>query len=63
MKIIAAIEDPNVIQKILEHMSLDTKPPPIHPARGPPKVERHFEDEFVQQHFEIYFDNFNQSAD
>jgi hypothetical protein len=28
MNIIAAIEDPRVIRKILEHMGLDTKPPP-----------------------------------
>jgi hypothetical protein len=42
MKIIAAIEDPKVIRKILEHMGLETKPPPQHPARGPPKVQHHF---------------------
>ena len=63
MKIIAAIEDPKVIRKILEHMGLDTKPPPLYPARGPPKHEHHFEDEYFQQHFEMNFDNFNQSAD
>jgi hypothetical protein len=63
MKIIAAIEDPKVIRKILEHMGLETKPPPLHPARGPPKVHHHFEDDFNQQHFEMNFDNFNQSAD
>tara|TARA_B110001454_G_C12722566_1_gene435429 strand:- start:2927 stop:3136 length:210 start_codon:yes stop_codon:yes gene_type:complete len=28
MKIIAAIVDPKVIPKILEHRGLDTKPPP-----------------------------------
>ncbi len=59
MKIIAAIEDPRVIKKILEHMGLSTKPPPLHPARGPPKHEHHFEDDFNQQHFEMNFDNFN----
>lgn len=59
MKIIAAIEDPKVIRKILEHMGLATKPPPLHPARGPPKVQHHFEDDFNQQHFEMNFDNFN----
>jgi hypothetical protein len=58
MKIIAAIEDPKVIRKILEHMGLDTKPPPLHPARGPPKVHHHFEDDFSQQHFEMNFDSF-----
>ena len=63
MKIIAAIEDPKVIRKILEHMGLDTKPPPLKPARGPPKVKDHFEDDFAQQHFDMNFDNFNQSAD
>jgi hypothetical protein len=45
MKIIAAIEDPKVIRKILEHMGLATTPPPLYPARGPPKVQHHFEDE------------------
>jgi hypothetical protein len=63
MKIIAAIEDPAVIRKILEHMGLDTKPPSLHPARGPPKVQHHFEDDFAQQNFEMNFDNFNQSTD
>jgi hypothetical protein len=36
MKIIAAIEDPKVILKILQHMGLATKPPPLYPARGLP---------------------------
>lgn len=63
MKIIAAIEDPRVIRKILEHMGLATKPPPLHPARGPPKVQHHFDDDFNQQHFDMNFDNFNRSAD
>ena len=63
MKIIAAIEDPKVIRKILEHMGLDTKPPRLMPARGPPKVQHHFEDDLAQQHFDMNFDNFNQSAD
>ena len=59
MKIIAAIDDPKVIRKILEHMGLATKPPPLNPARGPPKAHQHFEDEYFQQHFEMNFDNFN----
>jgi hypothetical protein len=58
MKIIAAIENPKVIRKILEHMGLDTKPPPLQPARGPPKQESHFQDDFLQQHFED-FQKFN----
>ncbi len=36
MKIIAAIEDPQVIKKILEHLDLPTKSPMPWPARGPP---------------------------
>lgn len=64
MKIIAAIEDPAVIRKILDHLGLDTKPPPLKPARGPPKAhQHHFEDNFNQQHFEMNFDNFNQFAE
>ena len=35
-KIIAAIEDPKVIKKILNHLGLPTKPPEPWPARGPP---------------------------
>ena len=63
MKIIAAIEDPKVIRKILDHMGLDTKPPPLKPARGPPKVQYHFEDDFAQQHFDMNSDNFHQFTD
>ena len=37
MKIIAAIEDPPVIKKILEHIGLPSKPPMPWPARGPPQ--------------------------
>ena len=37
---------------------LETKPPPLYPARGPPKVYHHFEDDFAQQHFEMNFDSF-----
>ena len=37
MKIIACIEDPPVIRKILDHLGLPTKPPVVWPARGPPK--------------------------
>lgn len=54
MKIIAAIEDPKVIRKILEHMGLDAKPPPLQPARGPPSLESHFTDDFLQPHFEDF---------
>jgi hypothetical protein len=37
MKIIAAIEDPKVIKKILTHLKLPTKAPTPWPARGPPE--------------------------
>jgi len=36
MKIIAAIEDPHVIKKIVLHLGLPTKASTIFPARGPP---------------------------
>jgi hypothetical protein len=36
MKIIAAIEDPQVIKKILEHLGLPSRPPMPWPTRGPP---------------------------
>lgn len=54
MKIIATIEDHKVIRKILNHMGLDTKPPPLQPARGPPLRDSHFTDDFCQQHFEDF---------
>ena len=63
MKIIAAIEDPKVIRKILDHNGLPTKPPSLHPARGPPKPQHHFEDDFNQSSFEMTFDNFNRFSD
>jgi len=54
MKIIAAIEDPKVIKKILEHLRLPTKLPPLQPARAPPSPESHFTDDFYQQHFQDF---------
>ena len=33
LKIIAVIEEPDVIEKILKHIGLDPQPPPITPAR------------------------------
>lgn len=47
-KIITAIEDPPVIRKILEHLGLPSKPPPILPARGPPSRHQG-DDEYSQQ--------------
>ena len=37
VKIIAAIEDPAVIVKILEHLGLPSRAPQVHSARGPPR--------------------------
>jgi hypothetical protein len=54
MRIIAAIEDSKVIRKILEHIGLDTKPPRLTPARGPPLTESHLKDDFFQQHFDDF---------
>lgn len=36
VRIIAAIEEPPVIKKILQHLGLPTSPPRIHGPRGPP---------------------------
>jgi hypothetical protein len=36
MKLIAMIEEPAVIEKILSHLGLPTEPPHAHPARPPP---------------------------
>jgi hypothetical protein len=40
MKIIAAIEDPKVIRKILEHMGLETKPPPLYPLETARRLQQ-----------------------
>jgi len=37
MKLIAMIEEPAVIAKILSHLGLPTEPPQAHPARPPPE--------------------------
>ena len=37
MKIIAAIEDPKLIRKILTHLGLPTHQPKLQTARGPPR--------------------------
>jgi hypothetical protein len=41
MKIIAAIEDPKVIKKILNHMGLPSTAPRLAPARGPPVTDQY----------------------
>jgi hypothetical protein len=53
VRIIAAIEDPPVIKKILEHLGLPTSPPRFHSARGPPPTQL---DEYAQASSQ-YFDH------
>ena len=40
IKIIACIEDPPVIEKILTHKGLNHKLPKIYPARAPPRFAK-----------------------
>jgi hypothetical protein len=48
VKIIAAIEDPKVIKKILNHMGLPSTAPRLAPARGPPASDQ---DDLLSQEF------------
>lgn len=50
IKIIAAIEDPKVIKKILEHLGLPWTAPRLAQARGPPPADQ--SDFFAQKFFE-----------
>lgn len=50
IKIIAAIEDPKVIKKILDHMGIPSTAPRPHPARGPPASDQ--SDIFAQEFFD-----------
>ena len=43
MRVIATIDDHDVIVKILSHLELPTAPLPIMPARGPPQPELAFD--------------------
>jgi len=43
MRIIAFIEDPHTIKRILTHINEPHQPPPITPARGPPTPEFNFD--------------------
>ena len=54
-RIIAAIEDPKVIKQILEHLSLPSSPPRLHPARGPPQTAQ--SDFFAPRHAGLYSEN------
>jgi hypothetical protein len=56
IRIIAAIEDPKVIKKILDHMGLPSMSPSLYPARGPPSSDQG--DIFAQEFFEtIQYDH------
>lgn len=50
IRIIAAIENPKVIKKILDHMGLPSSAPRLHPARGPPISDQG--EMFAQEFFE-----------
>jgi hypothetical protein len=39
MRVIAAIDDPPLVERILAHLGLPTERPVISPARSPPQVE------------------------
>ena len=49
MRIIAAIDDPPLVEKILAHLGLPSERPVIAPARSPPQLE--FDDEFGDSDF------------
>jgi hypothetical protein len=42
MRIIAFIQDPPVIERILHHIGEPTQPPEVLPARAPPQAEMDF---------------------
>ena len=43
MRIIAFIEEPTVIEKVLKHIGEPTQAPEILPARAPPQAEMDFD--------------------
>ena len=43
MRVLAAINDPGVAQKILRHLGLPTEGPRCAPARAPPEMELDFD--------------------
>jgi hypothetical protein len=55
VKIIAAIEDPKVIKKILTHLGLPASAPKLQPARGPPLSDQG--DMFEQEPSPEFFEN------
>ena len=55
IKIIAAIEDPKIIKKILEHMGLPSAAPKLMSSRGPPISDQG--DIFDPRHAELHSNN------
>ena len=51
MKILAAIEDPKVIRKILDHLGIPSSPPKLGSSRGPPPTNQ---EDFFNQTFPEY---------
>jgi hypothetical protein len=43
MRILAFIQDPPVVEKILRHIGEPTEPPQMLPARAPPQAEMDFD--------------------
>jgi hypothetical protein len=39
MRLVAMVDSPKVIKKILLHLGLETEPPQLTPARAPPQLE------------------------
>ena len=54
VKIIASIEDPKVITKILDHLGLESRVPISFPARGPPSDQIEVQQDFEVQQFPEY---------
>ena len=50
MRVIAAIDDAPLVEKILAHLGLPTERPVISPARAPPQPDF---DEFVDSDFDV----------
>jgi hypothetical protein len=49
MRVIAAIDEAPLVEKILAHLGLPTERPPISPARSPPQL--YFDEDFEDSDF------------
>jgi len=56
MKIIAFIEEPDVIIRILSHMGENSEPPILSPARGPPEWDEEVYDPFPEDNNSLIAD-------